>query len=184
MRLLLFRHGPAADRLAWRGRGRADALRPLTRDGVGRTRAAARGIASLIDVPGAVATSPLVRAVETAGELCAAFAGGRGRARQGMAGAPPEPEELPALAPDAEPAALLPWLRARSGLDLVAVVGHEPHLGRLASFLLAGEGADFIGLKKAGACLIDLGDRPGPGTARLLWLLAPSQLRRLGRSQR
>jgi len=91
------------------------------------------------------------------------------------------PEELHAIAPHAAPAEALPWLEARSGLDLVALVGHEPHLGTLASWLLAGSAAPFLTLKKAGACLLDLGARPRAGSARLAWMLAPAQLRRLGR---
>jgi phosphohistidine phosphatase len=91
------------------------------------------------------------------------------------------PEELRAIAPSAAPAEVLPWLQARAGLDLVALVGHEPQLGRLASWLLARSAVPFLELKKAGACLLDLGDRPRAGSARLVWLLAPAQLRRLGR---
>jgi phosphohistidine phosphatase len=91
------------------------------------------------------------------------------------------PEELHAIAPDAEPAEVLPWLETRAALDLVVLVGHEPHLGSLASWLLARSPAPFLELKKAGACLLDLGDRPRAGAARLAWMLAPAQLRRLGR---
>ena len=168
MKLLLFRHGPAGDREAWRGLGREDFLRPLTADGRARTRAAAKGLVRLVEPPGAIATSPFARAVQTADQLARAF---------GVEG----PEELHAIAPHAAPAEALPWLEARSGLDLVALVGHEPHLGTLASWLLAGSAAPFLTLKKAGACLLDLGARPRAGSARLVWMLAPAQLRRLGR---
>jgi phosphohistidine phosphatase len=172
VKLLLFRHGPAGDRLAWRASGRPDAVRPLTADGRARTRAAVRGLSRALDPPGAVATSPLVRAVETAAILCRGLGAGAA-------------EELPALEPPAPPDAVLPWLHAHRRTGLAALVGHEPHLSRLACWLLAGEagagGEPFLGLRKAGACLLDLGTRPGPGRARLLWLLAPAQLRRLGR---
>ena len=63
----------------------------------------------------------------------------------------------------------------------MALVGHEPQLGRLAGWLLARADDPFLELKKAGACLLDLGERPRAGSARLLWMLAPAQLRRLGR---
>jgi len=168
MKLLLVRHGPAADRATWRGLGREDFLRPLTADGRVRTRAAAKGLARLVEPPGAIGTSPFARAVQTADRLARAF---------GVEA----PEELHSIAPDADPATVLPWLEARSGIDLVALVGHEPHLGTLASWLLAGSGAPFLTLKKAGACLLDLGTRPRAGSARLVWMLAPAQLRRLGR---
>jgi phosphohistidine phosphatase len=63
----------------------------------------------------------------------------------------------------------------------VALVGHEPHLGKLASWLLARTSTPFLQLKKGGACLLDLGARPRAGEARMVWLLTPAQLRRLGR---
>ena len=168
MKLLLVRHGPAADRAEWRGLGKEDFLRPLTANGRARTRAAAKGLSRLVAPPGAIATSPFARAVQTADQVARAF---------GVEA----PEELHAIAPDAEPAEVLSWLEARAGLDLVALVGHEPHLGSLASWLLARSSAPFLELKKAGACLLDLGDRPRAGAARLAWMLAPAQLRRLGR---
>jgi len=90
-------------------------------------------------------------------------------------------EELPALQPDGAPADVVPWLTARARLDVVALVGHEPQLGRLASWLLARSTSPFLQLKKGGACLLDLGPRPRAGGARLVWMLAPAQLRRLGR---
>lgn len=180
VRLLLVRHGPAGDRLRWRASGRPDSERPLTPGGRDRTRAAVRGLARLVDAPGAVATSPLVRAVETAAILCDGLGAGAA-------------EELAALVHSSPPEAALPWLAAHRRTGLAAFVGHEPHLSRLACWLLAGAGAaggdgpgrrgtePFLGLRKAGACLLDLGTRPRPGGARLLWLLAPVQLRRLGR---
>ncbi len=168
MKLLLFRHGPAGDRTSWLGLGKDDFLRPLTPDGRARTRAAAKGLARLVDPPGATGTSPYARAVQTADLLARAF---------GVEA----PEEVPAIAPTVAPAEVLPWLEARAGLDLVALVGHEPQLGRLASWLLARSPVPFLTLKKAGACLLDLGDRPRAGSARLVWMVAPAHLRRLGR---
>lgn len=168
MKLLLLRHGPAADRAAWNGRGKEDFLRPLTAEGRARTRAALRGLARVMEPPAAIATSPYARSVQTADLLARAF---------GVEA----PEGLSAMSPDGPPAGVLPWLTARAGLGLVALVGHEPQLGRLAAWLLTGSDAPFLTLRKAGACLLDLGERPGAGSARLLWVLAPAQLRRLGR---
>jgi phosphohistidine phosphatase len=166
--LLLFRHGPAGDRQEWRAAGHADADRPLTRDGRARTRAAVRGLAGVVGRPGAVGTSPLVRAVETAAILC-----------RGLDADPAE--EVEALSPEAPPEAILPWLHARRRAGLVALVGHEPYLSRLACFLTAGPGKPFLSLRKAGGCLLEVDGRPRPRAARLEWLLAPAQLRRLGR---
>jgi phosphohistidine phosphatase len=119
MMLLLIRHGPAGDREAWRALGKDDFLRPLTADGRARTRAAAKGLARIVDRPQAIATSPLARAIQTADHVAKAF---------GVEAA----EELHAILPEGSPADVVPWLTARAKLDLVALVGHEPQLGRLA----------------------------------------------------
>jgi len=168
MMLLLIRHGPAGDRHAWLALGKDDFLRPLTADGRTRTRAAVKGLARVVDRPQALATSPLARAIQTADHVARAF---------GVEAA----EELHAILPAGGPAGVMPWLAARSKLDLVALVGHEPQLGRLASWLLARTSSPFLQLKKGGACLLDLGARPRPGGAKLVWMLPPAQLRRLGR---
>jgi phosphohistidine phosphatase len=168
VKLLLVRHGPAEDRDAWRARGQAEFHRPLTEVGKRRTREAARGLARLLPSPEALATSPLARAMETTHLVAAAF---------GVA----QVEELRALEPGCLPADAMPWLRSRERLGLVALVGHEPHLGRLAGWLLCGADRPVVRLRKAGAALLDLGDHPQAGGARLEWLLAPAHLRRLGR---
>jgi len=168
MKLLVIRHAPAGDREAWAVAGQDDFLRPLTREGRRKMREAARGLARLVPAPEALATSPLARSVETADVVARAF---------DVEAA----EELEALRPGSLPRELLPWLRSREGAALTAVVGHEPQLGELVSWLLAGRARPFLALKKGGACLIDLGERPGPGVAELLWLLTPAQLRRQGR---
>lgn len=168
MNLLLVRHGPAGDRLAWAAAGKDDFVRPLEPGGRRRMREVARGLAWVVDPPEALATSPLVRSVQTADVLARALD-------------VPAAEELDALRPGSAPRALLPWLRARRGAALAVVVGHEPHLGSLASWLLAGRLRPLLGLKKGGACLLDLGGRPGEGAAELLWMMTPGQLRRLGR---
>jgi len=168
VKLLLVRHAPAGDRLAWAAAGKDDFVRPLVPEGRRRMREAARGLARLVDAPGALATSPLVRAVQTADVVARALD-------------VPAADELDALRPGSPPRVLLPWLRAHRGADLVAAVGHEPHLGALASWLLAGRTRPFLALKKGGACLLDLGASPGEGAGMLLWMVAPGQLRRLGR---
>jgi len=58
---------------------------------------------------------------------------------------------LRALAPDADPGELVPWLRRQRRRRLVAIVGHEPHLSSLVEHLLAGRRGAFVELKKGGA---------------------------------
>jgi phosphohistidine phosphatase len=62
---------------------------------------------------------------------------------------------------------------------VVAVVGHEPHLGTLVTWLLTGVAEPRVPLRKGGACLVDFTRRPGRGGGTLRWSLTPSMLRRM-----
>lgn len=167
MDLLVVRHAIAENRRAFAATGKDDAARPLTEEGRRRMEGAARGIARVAPEIAALASSTLVRAVETAQILMPVL----GLQRF---------EELAALAPESVPEALVPWLR-RSGKGTVTVVGHEPHLSALVAWLVAGRVEPFTELRKGGACLIRFPRRPGPGRGTLRWLLTPAQLRALGR---
>ncbi|MFL5576556.1 MAG: phosphohistidine phosphatase SixA [Gemmatimonadaceae bacterium] len=166
MQLLLVRHAIAEEREAFARTGQDDSLRPLTKEGKWKMERIAKGLRRAAGAIDLVATSPFVRAAETAKLLARAC------------GDPPV-DEVGALTPDAEPDALLRWLRRRRAPELVAVVGHEPHLGCLATWLLAGLAEPRLPFKKGGACLLELDARPRAGGATLAWALTPSLLRRL-----
>lgn len=168
MKLLVIRHGPAGSREAWAAEsGEPDELRPLTKRGRKKTRAAARGLVEEVGTIDVLATSPLVRAAETAEIVAKAFGG-------------PDPETCDELRPERRPDELLAWLRAREHDAVAAVVGHEPHLGFLLGWLLTGENDAFIELKKCGTALLEFDDPPAGGNAVLRWVLAPRHLRMLG----
>ncbi len=164
MELVVVRHDVAEDRDPGAG-ARADAERPLTREGRKRAARAARGLATLIEKADRVASSPLVRALETARPIAAEL---------GL-----EVEEVDALAPGAKPAALADWLRTLGKVDTVVVVGHEPNLSELVTWLVSGLSTPWLELGKGGACLVELPTRVAPGQGKLAWLLRPAQLRRL-----
>ena len=177
MRLLLIRHAIAEDRTAFRLRGGLDdGQRPLTAKGRSRMKRAAAGLRPLAEDVTSLATSPLVRATQTARLVVA-------HARF------PKPVEVAALSPEAEPQAFLDWLVAaqadpgaagRSATDaIVAAVGHEPQLSTLIAWSLTGGDEPLGSLTKGGACLLRFDDRPSPGGARIEWLLRAGQLRRL-----
>ena len=168
MDLLVVRHAIAEDRDASARTGEDDAERPLTTEGRRKFRRAARGLREVLDPVELLATSALVRAVET-GVLLEEALGIEAKVR------------LPELAPDADPRSLVQWLRRRRRQGLVAVVGHEPHLSHLIGYLMSGRSQGLVALKKGGACLLALGTSPEPGRAQLKWLLTPRQLRRLAR---
>lgn len=165
MQLLVVRHGIAEDQETWAPRD--DGLRPLTVEGKKKMRESAKGLRSLIPRLDVLATSPLTRAKQTAAILAKAYD-------------MPEPVIVDALAPGQRPPALAPWLRTQTTRKTVAIVGHEPALGSLASWLAAGSERSFLEFGKGGACLLELGERVDAGEAMLLWALRPSQLRALG----
>lgn len=165
MKLLIVRHGPAGDREEFAKTGKPDSLRPLTEEGREKMRKAAKGLARIAPAIELVATSPLVRARQTA-ELVWKAVG------------TPEICELRELTPNAEPESLLRWLGARREESL-ALVGHEPHLSRLIAYLCARRAEPLTELKKGQACLLEL-DKAA-GRAKIEWSLAPAQLRRLAR---
>ena len=166
MRLLVIRHGVAGDRDEFAFTGRPDAERPLTRDGRAKMKRAAAGLRLIVDELNLVATSPLVRAVQTAEIVADAFGG-------------MELTIIDQLAPERAPDDLLPWLRSHEHDTTIAAVGHDPHVGFLVGWLLTGRHENFMEMKKGAAVMLEFEDSPTAGTARLLWSLAPGHLRKL-----
>lgn len=165
MKVLLIRHARAQERSARTALAQRDHARRLTDAGRKDMRRAAKGLRKIAPDLDILASSPLVRARETAEIIARVFGG-------------PAITELAALAPGVTPEELLGWLREQ-GANSVALVGHEPDLSRMAAYLLSGEARGFIELKKGAACMIEFDSAPAAGTGTLSWLLAPGQLRRL-----
>ncbi len=161
MRLLIIRHAEAVPRGT---PGIRDEDRPLTTEGRSQFRAAARGIARLVDRPQAVLTSPWLRAKQTADIVA--------RAWERV-----EPKEAPALAGGSfeDQAALLDGFPSEA---TVAVVGHEPYLSSLLARLLGARAGDRLGLKKGAIALVEVPGRMAEGGSLLLFL-PPKVLRKL-----
>ncbi|HJU73870.1 MAG TPA: phosphohistidine phosphatase SixA [Gemmatimonadaceae bacterium] len=168
MQLLVIRHAIAEDRDEFAESGQDDSERPLTRVGRRRMRRNARGLRRIGPTLDVIATSPFVRAAETA------------RIVANTLGYKSEIVTVDALTPEQAPEALLSWLMTHPAEANVAVVGHEPHLGRLVTWLMTGVTDAHVVFKKGGACLLDLGVRPSAGGALMHWLLTPSHLRAIG----
>ena len=166
MQLYLVRHAIAFDRdpVQWPD----DRDRPLTPDGKKRFRQAARGLDEIVQPPDLVLSSRFARAWATA-EMLVKEADW------------PEPDVCESLESGHTPADVLHALVPRTGVDSVALVGHEPGLTELAAFLLLGaESAVPFLLKKGGVLGITFpGGSPVAGAGRLEWLLTPRVLRRL-----
>jgi phosphohistidine phosphatase len=166
MDLLIVRHAIAFDRNTRRWRD--DAERPLSPEGMVRARKAAAGFKQIAERPQCVLSSPLVRARQTAAILTE-FAGW------------PKAVECSALAPDEPPEEVFAVLAAHKE-KVIAVVGHQPGLGRfLAASLPAqvrgGVNPQAFELKKMGAALVSFGSAPRAGGGTLNWLVPPRILR-------
>ncbi|MDA1169582.1 MAG: phosphohistidine phosphatase SixA [Cyanobacteria bacterium] len=156
--LLLIRHGIAVER----GSTATDEERALTSEGRARTRRVLERLERLGLTCGPLVSSPLVRARQT-GELALERKLGNSLSFSNS------------LAPGQDPMPLLrelleePWER-------VGLVGHEPDMGQLASYLLGCQ-THSLQLKKAGVALLAL-DEPllDPGAAQLRLLLSPKVL--------
>lgn len=166
MDLLVVRHAIAEPWARFARSGQPDELRPTTPGGRRRMRRVAAALARLQPTVDVIASSPLLRARETADILADGYPSAERQTRT-------------ELGPDAPVSGLLGWLRDRADTGCLAVVGHEPHLSHLVSWLLADRLCSFLELKKGSAGLLRFAARPAAGEATLLWLLQPGQLRRL-----
>ena len=165
MDLLIVRHGIAESRDG--SRWPEDRARPLTEDGKVKFRRSAKGLATFVDPPQVVLSSPLTRAWQTA-EILHEEAGW------------PAPKELRELEPDLSAEGIRTALQSHAAAAAVAVVGHEPNLSELTSLLLAGSpDAVAVVLKKGGVIALDAGLFPEAGAATLLWSIPPRVLRAL-----
>jgi phosphohistidine phosphatase len=167
MELLLIRHGIAETREAFVVTGEDDSRRPLTKRGQERMQETAKGLLRVVSTIDVLASSSLLRAVQTAAIVSEAYGG-------------IPVTTVPALQPDSPPQDFLAWLRRQHSAQLVVAVGHEPHLGLLATWLMTGQPESRIAFRKGGACLLEFGSRPEKASAVLQWALTPRQLRRLG----
>jgi phosphohistidine phosphatase len=162
MDLYLVRHGIAFDQDP--SRWPDDSQRPLTPKGEKRMAATARGLRRLVGSVDVVLSSPWPRAWVTA-EILHAKAGW------------PTPQSSEALESGRPVTEVLQALQPHAGARSVALVGHEPSLHELASYLLTAElGHARLVLKKGGIARLQSDDGLRPGAARLVWLLAPKIL--------
>ncbi len=162
MQLLIVRHAIAVPHGT---PGIPDERRPLTEEGITRFRECARGIATLVERPRALLTSPWLRARQTA-EIAA------------EAWSRCEPADCQALAGGSfeEQAAVLDGYPKDA---TVAVVGHEPYVSCLLARILGCPEDERLAFKKGGAALVEVPGRLADG-GTLLFFLPPKALKRIG----
>lgn len=122
--LLLWRHAEAFD-------GSPDLARRLTPKGHRQAAAVAAWLAERLPAEARILVSPAARAQETAQALGRPF------------------ETVAALAPGADPEAILAAADWPGAAGTVLVVGHQPTLGQVAGWLLTGA-AQEVSVKKGG----------------------------------
>lgn len=167
MKLLLIRHAKAEDAplLGLFARNK-DAARRLTDEGRKQMRKAAKGLCEITPQIDLLATSPLVRARETAEIVAEIFDCDN-------------PIEVPALASGTTPEAVMEWLSAQEVEGMIALVGHEPDLSRLVGWFLTGSAVSIVDFKKGAACLLGFDGAPAKGKGRLEWLVPPGAARKM-----
>ena len=163
--LYVMRHGLAVTRGSVRFSD--DAQRPLVPEGKEKMREIAGGLKRMGFEVDWIVTSPLVRAVETAGIIA-----------ESLASSVPV-DVCDAMRPGGSPEHLLAFLAKRPNCRRVLVVGHEPDLSELAARLIGAGGHANLAFKKGGCCMISFDEFPPKSPGQLVWWLTPRLLRKL-----
>lgn len=137
-----------------------DEQRPLTSQGEKQAKHLGRALKNRAIKFDLVLTSPLVRALRTAELLLKASDQDKVRI-----------ETTSALTPNARPKKLSREM-LKVGGESVALVGHMPHLGDLAAWIIGSKKAQ-IEFPKCGIAQITCGDSPIKGNGMLQWLVPP-----------
>ena len=165
MELYLIRHARAFERdaAAWPD----DSKRPLTHGGRVRFTRLARHLRRVVPPVDLLESSRFTRAWQTA-MLLHSVAGW------------PSPERFEPLEQEGSGdfESMGRSLAVMQGIERVAWVGHEPQLGRLASFLLCGDPGQLAIDFRKGAVLQLLLDGKSEARARLGWMLTPRLAKR------
>lgn len=153
----LLRHGEAVAA----GPG-GDAGRRLSPDGIGALRRLGQRLAVMAWRPDAAYTSPLLRAVESAALILES------------AGVPLRAGIMEALEPGGDRAAVLAEVAGRHPSGHVLLVGHQPLLGDLATWLTRAGG---LSLPAGTLVRIEFDGNAAPGAGRPTLRLAPGDVR-------
>jgi phosphohistidine phosphatase len=160
MELYLFRHGIAEDAPA----GRSDSSRALTDAGRERSAAVAKMAREAGVAPSLIASSPYVRAVQTAEVAAKEF---------GYSG---DLVRLPSLVPHGTPDAVWSDIRDLRDEGAVLLAGHEPLMGHLAAYLLNAPSLQ-VDMKKSAMVRIDLATLGVAPRGILRWMIIPKLAR-------
>jgi phosphohistidine phosphatase len=139
-----------------------DSQRPLTDTGRKKMKRIVKGLCELGVELDAIVTSPYVRARDTAMILAKEF----------------EMKDSVALSDNLIPPGnfenLINEIREKHDVENLALVGHEPMLSSLISWLTTGNTAMKVTLKKGGVAFLSTDNLYEEGRATLQWLLTPA----------
>jgi phosphohistidine phosphatase len=162
--IYLIRHGIAEEK---QPEIKKDEERSLTKEGKQKTEKVAQRLKQMGFHFDLIATSPLVRARQTAEILI----------REGLSS---QIEESTHLTPEGNIYNwVTEWLEPRNyATDIqLALVGHEPNLSAWAEILVWGQDKASLVLKKAGMIGIKLPEKGSPlGCSQMFWLTPPKYL--------
>ncbi|HLO33005.1 MAG TPA: phosphohistidine phosphatase SixA, partial [Anaerolineales bacterium] len=139
-----------------------DSQRPLTGKGSKRMEKIVRGLRQIGVELDMILTSPYVRARATAEILASEF-----KMKDKVA-------FTDNLIPPGNFDLLIDEITEKYNVNSLALVGHEPMLSRLISFLTTGNTETKITLKKGGVGLLSADDLRQERRAALQWLLTPA----------
>ncbi len=159
--LYFIRHGLAGEH----GTYENDGDRPLTPEGIRKTKQIAKRLSELSLQFELILTSPYVRAFQTAEILRSV-------------GLSQQMETSDDLLPEGDFEAWFSWFEGWQsvGQKALAIVGHEPDLGEWAERLIWGEVRNRLKLKKAGIIGINVPLDDPIGNSELFWLVPPKVL--------
>lgn len=160
MRLYIIRHAWAED--PDDRRWPDDSARPLTSDGIKRFRCVAEKLGERGCRPTLIASSPYVRAWQTAELLVKHL------------GCDPRLARLDALECGSDLAAALAWT-AEQDADELAWVGHMPDVAEMTAALI-GDKRTGIDFSKGAVAAIDFGGRPAEAAGVLRWFVTAKLL--------
>ncbi|MFH1753922.1 MAG: phosphohistidine phosphatase SixA [Candidatus Omnitrophota bacterium] len=159
MKIYFLRHGEAVDKTP----GIEDKDRPLTSFGAATISNLARSLKGRASGFDMVFTSPLLRAAQTA-DIMANLLGCKDRI-----------ERSKSLLVGTPISTLIGELKRRRGLKKILIVGHQPQIGMVVSFLTGARESD-MSISKGSCALVDTEDLK-EASGKLVWIKGPDSLK-------
>lgn len=166
MQIYILRHAVAVPRGT---PGYPNDDRPLTEDGISKMTENAKGINIISGGFDVIISSSLIRALDTAKITAEAV------------GYTKEITITQYLLPGSVQKNLYKFLSSYNDTEKILLVGHEPHLGYLASSFL-GINNSVVELKKGAICRIDIDNIPPGKAGKMIYLIQPRELRAIAYS--